>query len=78
MMRTDEEIKKDLKALSDEAVEVADKLCEIFKRFPAIDAGTAETEEEKEKLVALRMEMDRRRAIILRRILIEYSGLLFI
>lgn len=77
-MRTDEEVKKDLNSLSDEAIEVADKLCELFKRFPAIETGEAETEEEKQKLVAFQMEIDRRRAIILRRILVEFSGLLFI
>lgn len=77
-MRTDEEVKKDLNSLSDEAIEAADKLCELFKRFPAIETGEAETEEEKQKLVAFQMEIDRRRAIILRRILVEFSGLLFI
>lgn len=77
-MRKDEDIQKDLNALSDEAMETANKLCELFKRFPAIETGEAETEEEKQKLDALNYELDRRRAIILRRILIEYSGFLFI
>lgn len=77
-MRKDEDIQKDLNALSDEAMETANKLCELFKRFPAIETGKAETEEEKQKLDALNYELDRRRAIILRRILIEYSGFLFI
>ena len=77
-MRKDEDIQKDLNALSDEAMETANKLCELFKRFPAIETGEAETEEEKKKLDALNYELDRRRAIILRRILIEYSGFLFI
>ena len=77
-MRTDEEVKKDLNSLSDEAIEVADKLCELFKRFPAIETGEAETEEEKQKIESLQFELDRRRAIILRRIMIEFSGFLFI
>lgn len=77
-MKTDEEVKNELNALSDDALAIAEELCEIFKRFPAIELGKAETEEEKQKLVAFQMEIDRRRAIILRRILIEYSGLLFI
>lgn len=77
-MKTDEELKNELNALSDDALAIAEELCNIFKRFPAIDTGEAETEEEKDKLVAFQMEIDRRRAIILRRILVEYSGLLFI
>jgi len=77
-MRTDEEVKKDLNELSDKALALAEDLCELFKRFPAIETGEAETDEEKQKLIAFQMEIDRRRAIILRRILVEYGGLLYI
>lgn len=77
-MRTDEEVKKDLNELSDKALALAEDLCDLFKRFPAIETGEAETDEEKQKLIAFQMEIDRRRAIILRRILVEYGGLLYI
>jgi len=77
-MRKDEDIQKELDALSDEAMEAANKLCELFRRFPAIETGEAETEEEKQKIESLQFELDRRRAIILRRIMIEFSGFLFI
>lgn len=77
-MKTDDEVKSELNALSDDALAIAEELCGIFKRFPAIELGEAETDEEKQKLVAFQMEIDRRRAIILRRILVEYGGLLFI
>ena len=77
-MRTDEELKKELDTLSDEAMEAAEKLCEVFKKFPAIDTGKPENEEEEKKILGFQLEQDRRRAIILRRILIEFGGFLFI
>ena len=78
MLKKDEELQKALDSLSDEAMETANKLCELFKRFPAIETGEAETDEEKQKLASFQFELDRRRAIILRRILIEFAGFLYI
>ena len=77
-MRTDEELQKEIDALSDEAMELANKLCDVFKKFPAIDTGEPENDEEKKKILACQYEQDRRRAVILRRLLIEFGGFLFI
>ena len=77
-MRTDEELRKELDALSDEAMEAAEKLCEVFRKFPAIDTGEPENDEEKQKILGFQLEEDRRRAIILRRVLIEFGGFLFV
>ena len=77
-MKTDEELKKELDTLSDEAMEAAEKLCALFRQFPAIDTGNPENDEEKQKILSFQLEQDRRRAIILRRILIEFGGFLFV
>lgn len=78
MLKSDEELQEEINTLSDEAMETAEKLAELFKRFPAIETGEAETDEEKQKLASFQYELDRRRAIILRRLMIEFSGFLFI
>lgn len=77
-MKNDEDLQKELDNLSEEAREAAEKLCEIFRRFDAIDTGKPETDEEKQKRVSFSMETDRRRAMILRRVLLEFGGFLFI
>ena len=43
-MKTDDELRNELNALSDDALAIAEELCEIFKRFPAIETGEAEVE----------------------------------
>lgn len=78
MLKSDEELQKEIDALSDEAMKAAEELSMIFKRFPAIETGEAETDEEKQKLASFQFELDRRRAIILRRLMIEFAGFLFI
>ena len=77
-MKNDEDLQKELDDLSEEAREAAEKLCEIFRRFDAIDTGKPETDEEKQKRISFSMETDRRRAMILRRVLLEFGGFLFI
>lgn len=77
-MKKDEDLQKEIDELSDKAMDKANELCELFKQFLAIETGEPETDEEKQKLMSFQLELDRRRAMILRRILIEYGGFLFI
>lgn len=77
-MRNDEELTQELDELTNKAKDAAEELCKLFEQFIAIDPGTPETDEEKKKIVSFSIELDRRRAMILRRILIEYGGFLFI
>lgn len=76
-MKEDEILQQELDALSDDAVAAADKLCEVFRAFDKIDAGKP-TEEEAKKYHEFLFEVDRRRALILRRILIEFGGFLYL
>ena len=76
-MKDDKELRDELNKLSDEAMKITEELCNKFKEFDSIQTGEP-TEEEQEKYGAFLMETDRRRAMILRRILIEYGGLLYI
>lgn len=77
-MKKDEDLLKELNEMSDKAMEAAEELCNIFKQFPNIDPGEPENDEEKKKITSFQIELDRRRAMILRRILIEFGGFLFI
>lgn len=77
-MKDDKILKQELDELSNKAAAAADELCEIFRAFDKIDAGKPEGEEETSKYRQFLFETDRRRAIILRRILIEFGGLLYL
>ena len=77
-MKDDEILKQELDELSNKAAAVADELCEIFRAFDKIDAGKPEGEEETTKYHQYLFEVDRRRALILRRILVEFGGFLYL
>lgn len=77
-MKDDEILKQELDELSNKAADAAEELCEIFRAFDKIDAGKPEGEEETTKYNQYLFELDRRRALILRRILIEFGGFLYL
>lgn len=76
-MKDDELLKQELDELSDRAIAAADELCEIFRAFDSIDKGEP-IDEEMLKYNQYLYEADRRRALILRRILIEFGGFLYL
>ena len=77
-MLTVEEINKTLDERSQELQDCAETFCKALREFHEFEIGEIETDEDKANLPMLMMEMDRRKAIILRRVLIEHGNLLFL
>lgn len=78
-MREDEILIKELNEVSDAALAAAESFCDALGKIGEIDPGTPNKEdaEEMQKYQAFMVEKDRRRNLILRRILLEYGNLLF-
>ena len=77
-MLTVEEINKTLDERSKELQECAENFCKALREFHEFDIGEIETDEDKANAQSLLMEIDRRKAIILRRVMIEHGNLLFL
>lgn len=76
-MNDEQVIIKELNELSTAAFKQAEELCKALEAIGHIDMGTP-TEEEAQKYQSLLLEIDRRRAFVLRRLLLEYGNLLFV
>lgn len=77
-MLTVDAINNTLNARSDDLQAMAEEFCKAMREFHEFEVGEIETDEDKQNLTGLMMEIDRRKAIILRRILIEHGNVLFL
>lgn len=77
-MRTVEELTQELDDITKESLNKAQELSELLKKFNDIDPGEVTTDEDKENIRGFYASIDVRRQSVLRRLLIEWGGILFI
>lgn len=79
-MKTVEEVTKELDEITKESFEKAQELSDILKKYNDIDLelGEEPSEEDKNNEKGFFASVDARRQGVLRRLLVEWGGLLFI
>lgn len=81
-MKSVEDLTKELDEVTNESFEKAQELSDILKKYNDIDLGISEDEEEdedhKNNIKGFFSSVDARRQAVLRRILAEWGGLLFL
>lgn len=76
-MKLVEELTKELDNIAQESFDKAQELSEIMKKYEDIDLGET-TDEDKENIRAFYSAVNVRRQAVLRRLLTEWGGLLFV
>jgi hypothetical protein len=78
-MKTVEAINKELDDITKKTFDKAQELCELMYEYEDIDIGDmSESEEDKDNYRGYRAAIDMRRQAVLKRILVEWGGLLYI